>query len=152
MTAPMAETEEQRLAEAVGESLFERDRASQALGMTVDRIAPGLASVSMIVREDMLNGHQTCHGGLIFTLADSAFAFACNACNRATVALAAQISFTEPARLGDRLIATAIERSRTRRTGVYDVEVTSDDGRLIATFRGNAYETKGDVLTPPSDG
>ncbi|MGI9508609.1 MAG: hydroxyphenylacetyl-CoA thioesterase PaaI, partial [Geminicoccaceae bacterium] len=100
----------------------------------------------MTVTKDMLNGHQTCHGGLIFTLADSAFAFACNACNRVTVALGAQITFIEPARQGDRLIATATEQSRTRRTGVYDVEVISDDGRKIALFRGNSYETKGQVV------
>ncbi len=127
--------------------MYERDRASQALGMTVEAIGPGHARLHMTVREDMLNGHQTCHGGLIFSLADSAFAFACNACNRVTVALGAQVTFVEPAKLGDLLIADATERSRTRRTGVYDVEVTSGDGRTIALFRGNAYETKGSVLS-----
>ncbi len=125
--------------------MYAEDRASKALGMTVEAIGPGHARLHMTVREDMLNGHQTCHGGLIFALADSAFAFACNACNRVTVALGAQITFIEPARLGDLLIAEAKEQSRTRRTGVYDVEVVSGDGRKIALFRGNAYETKGSV-------
>ena len=142
----MAENERQRLAEAVGHGMYARDHASQALGMTVAAIGPGYARLRMTVRENMLNGHATCHGGLIFTLADSAFAFACNAYNRVTVALGAQITFIEPARQGDVLIAEAREQSRTRRTGVYDVEVTTQDGRKIAFFRGNAYETKGAVI------
>ncbi|MGI9420352.1 MAG: hydroxyphenylacetyl-CoA thioesterase PaaI [Geminicoccaceae bacterium] len=133
-------------AEQVAMEMYDRDRASQALGMIVESVASGHARLRMAVREDMLNGHDTCHGGLIFTLADSAFAFACNACNRVTVALAAQITFNEPARLGDVLIAEANERSRTRRTGIYDVDVTAEDGRKIALFRGNAYETKGNVI------
>jgi acyl-CoA thioesterase len=147
----MARSEEQRLAEDVGRDMYAQDRASQALGMNVEVIKPGHARLRMAVRENMLNGHETCHGGLIFTLADSAFAFACNACNRVTVALGAQITFIEPAKLGDILIAEATEQSRTRRTGVYDVEVTTEDGRKIALFRGNAYETKGNVVPPPKD-
>jgi acyl-CoA thioesterase len=133
-------------AQAVKESLYARDHASNMLGIQVDQIAPGFARCSMTVRRDMVNGHDTCHGGLIFTLADSAFAFACNACNRATVALGAQISFTAPARLGDVLVATATEQSRTRRTGVYDVRIVTRDGREIALFRGSSYETRGPVL------
>ena len=121
------------------------DKASRALGMTLEAIGPGHATLRMTVRDDMLNGHATCHGGLIFTLADSAFAFACNAYNRVTVAQGAQITFVNPAQLGDVLIAKAGEQSRTRRTGVYDVDVTTEDGRTIALFRGNAYETKGAV-------
>ncbi|MEM7043580.1 MAG: hydroxyphenylacetyl-CoA thioesterase PaaI [Pseudomonadota bacterium] len=142
----MADPKAQRLAEDVGRSMYARDRASNALGMSIEEIRPGYARLAMTVRDDMLNGHETCHGGLIFTLADSAFAFACNACNRVTVALGAQITFVEPGRLGDRLIAEAYEQSRTRRTGVYDVEVKSTDGRTVALFRGNAYETKGSVI------
>jgi acyl-CoA thioesterase len=140
-----AETDEQRLADEVGRVMYAQDKASRALGMTVEAIGPGHATLRMSVRDDMLNGHATCHGGLIFTLADSAFAFACNACNRVTVALGAQVTFVNPAKLGDVLIAEAKEQSRTRRTGVYDVEVTTEDGRTIALFRGNAYETKGTV-------
>lgn len=121
------------------------------LGIRVDDITPGFARCSMTVRQDMMNGHGSCHGGLIFTLADSAFAFACNACNRITVALGANITFTSPAVLGDVLIAIATEQSRTRRTGVYDVKVTTEDGRDIALFRGNAYETKGAVIKSDID-
>ncbi len=144
----MTDDDPEGLAVAVGRSLFEQDKASQALGMTIDVIEPGRAELRMPVRADMINGHGTCHGGLIFALADSAFAFACNACNRATVALAAQITFIEPARQGDVLVAVATERSRTRRTGLYDVDVLSEDGRKIALFRGNAYETSRNVIEP----
>ena len=144
----MSDEDDSKLAEDVGRGMYARDQASQALGMTVEAIGPGHARLLMVVREDMLNDHETCHGGLIFTLADSAFASACNACNRVTVALGAQIGFIAPARRGDRLIARATEQSRTRKTGVDDVEVTTADGRKIAPFRGNAYETKGSVVTP----
>jgi acyl-CoA thioesterase len=142
----MPDVDATQQAQAVKDSLYARDHASNMLGIQVDDIAPGFARCSMTVRQDMVNGHDTCHGGLIFTLADSAFAFACNACNRATVALGAQISFTAPARLGDVLVATATEQSRTRRTGVYDVKIVTRDGRDIALFRGNSYETKGSVV------
>lgn len=142
----MPDPDPQELAEAVRQGMYARDHASKALGIEVDEIGPSFARCSMTVRQDMVNGHDTCHGGLIFTLADSAFAFACNACNRTTVALAAQITFTAPARLGDLLVATATEQSRTRRTGVYDVTVETGDGREIALFRGNAFETSGTVV------
>lgn len=148
----MPNPDPQQLAEAVRQGMYARDHASKALGIRVDEIGPGFARCSMTIRRDMVNGHDTCHGGLIFTLADSAFAFACNACNRATVALAAQITFTAPARLGDRLVATATEQSRTRRTGVYDVKIETGDGRGIALFRGNAYETSGTVVDPDGGG
>jgi acyl-CoA thioesterase len=103
----------QSIADAVGSGMYERDRAAQALGITVEAIGPGLARCRMIVRDDMVQGHTTCHGGLTFTLADTAFAYACNACNRATVALGAEIAFLAPARAGDVLCATARERSRS---------------------------------------
>jgi acyl-CoA thioesterase len=102
----------------------------------------------MTVRDDMVQGHATCHGGLVFTLADTAFAYACNACNRVTVALGAEITFVAPAHAGDVLTATARERSRTGRTGVYDVEVTNAAGTLVALFRGTSYETRGTVIAP----
>jgi acyl-CoA thioesterase len=136
----------QRLAEAARDAMYARDQAAQALGITVEKVGPGFARCRMTVREEMLNGHGTCHGGLTFTLADTAFAYACNACNRATVALGAQITFIAPARGGDELIATASERSRSGRTGVYDVEVCRADGTTLALFRGNAYETRGVVV------
>jgi acyl-CoA thioesterase len=142
----------QRIADDVGTGMYERDRAAQALGITVEAIGPGLARCRMTVRDDMVQGHATCHGGLTFTLADTAFAYACNAYNRATVALGAEIAFLAPARAGDTLSATARERSRSGRTGIYDVEVTNGDGTLIALFRGTSYETRGEVVaTPASD-
>jgi acyl-CoA thioesterase len=138
----------QATAEAVREAMYRRDRAAQALGITVEAIGPGTAVCRMAVREDMLNGHATCHGGLIFTLADTAFAYACNAGNRSTVALTCQISYIAPARQGDVLIASAREQSRTGRTGVYDVEVRREDGVTVALFRGQAYEVRGAIVQP----
>ena len=138
----------QALAAAVGEGMYARDRAAQALGIELDAIEPGAAVCRMTVRDDMVQGHATCHGGLIFTLADTAFAYACNACNRVTVALGAEITFVAPARAGEVLIATARERSRSGRTGVYDVEVTNGAGMLVALFRGTSYEARGTVITP----
>ncbi len=136
----------QRLAEAVREAMYARDHTARALGITVEAIGPGFARCRMAVRQDMVNGHGSCHGGLTFTLADTAFAYACNACNRATVAQGAQISFIAPARQGDVLTASATEQSRAGRTGVYDVEVAKADGTLVALFRGTSYETRGPVL------
>ncbi|MFO1037180.1 MAG: hydroxyphenylacetyl-CoA thioesterase PaaI [Geminicoccaceae bacterium] len=134
------------LAHRVGREMFARDPASQAMGMTLLEIAPGSARLRMPVREDMLNGHGTCHGGIIFTFADSAFAFACNARNEVTVAQGAQISFVRPARGGDVLEAHAAEVTRAGRTGVYDVEVRDQKGHLIALFRGNSYRLQGHVV------
>jgi len=142
----LAERAGQRLAEAVRDGMYARDHAAQALAITVEAVGPGFARCRMTVRQDMVNGHDTCHGGLTFTLADAAFAYACNACNRATVALGAEISFLAPARLGDVLTATARERSRAGRTGVYDIEVTRADGTKVALFRGTSYETRGEVV------
>lgn len=110
-------TEAQQLAERVRAEMYQRDPAAQMLGIVVEAIGPGFARCRMTVRADMLNGHDTCHGGLTFSLADAAFAYACNAYNRVTVALGAQITFIAPARAGDVLIATAREQSRAARTG-----------------------------------
>jgi len=143
----MAERADPRqLAEAVRAAMYARDHTAQALGITVEEIGPGFARCRMVVRQDMVNGHDICHGGLTFTLADCAFAYACNAYDRVTVALGAQISFLAPARFGDVLLATAREQSRAGRTGVYDVEVSTADGRVVALFRGTSYETKGEVV------
>jgi acyl-CoA thioesterase len=138
----------QAIAEAVRTQMYGRDCAARALGITVEAIGPGSADCRMGVRDDMLNGHATCHGGLIFTLADTAFAYACNAGNRATVALTCQITFIAPARQGDVLRASAREQSRTGRTGVYDVEVRRADGAIVALFRGQAYEVRGAIVQP----
>ena len=100
----------------------------------------------MTVREDMVNGHELCHGGLIFTLADSAFAFACNTYDAVTVASAASVEFLLPARLGDELTAIAEERSRSKRTGVYDVAVRNQQGDCVALFRGRSHELGGSVI------
>jgi acyl-CoA thioesterase len=138
----------QATAEAVREGMYRRDRAAQLLGITVEAISPGTSICRMLVREDMLNGHATCHGGLIFTLADTAFAYACNACNRTTVALSCQVTFIAPAHQGDVLTARAGEQSRSGRTGVYDVEVRRADGTVLALFRGQAYEIRGAIVQP----
>jgi acyl-CoA thioesterase len=138
--------EAQALAERVALAMYARDRASQALGMHIVRVGAGHAELSMRVRADMLNGHLTCHGGFIFSLADSAFAFACNSYNLTTVASGCTIEFVAPARENDVLTAVAQERSVSGRTGVYDIEVTNQDGAAIAFFRGKSYRIKGHVL------
>ncbi len=136
----------QDLAEAVGAAMWSRDHATQALGMRLDAIAPGRAVLSMPVRRDMVNGHAICHGGLIFTLADSAFAYACNSYNHNTVASACHIDFLAPAREGEVLEAEAIERSLAGRTGVYDITVRVQGGRTVALFRGKSYRIGGEVI------
>jgi acyl-CoA thioesterase len=114
--------------------------------MRIVRVGAGHAELSMRVRADMLNGHLTCHGGFIFSLADSAFAFACNSYNLTTVASGCTIEFVAPARENDVLTAVAQERSVSGRTGVYDIEVSNQDGAAIAFFRGKSYRIKGHVL------
>ncbi len=136
----------QALAEQVALSMYERDTASQALGIRILRVAPGHAELTMTVRADMLNGHEICHGGFIFTLADSSFAYACNSYNLNTVASGCAIDFLAPAREGDVLVAVAQERSISGRTGVYDIEVKSEAGVKIALFRGKSYRIKGHVV------
>ncbi|CAA9404822.1 hydroxyphenylacetyl-CoA thioesterase PaaI [uncultured Nocardioides sp.] len=121
--------------------MWDGDRASRALGMTLVSVSPGRAEVSMPVREDMVNGHAIGHGGLTFTLADSAFAFACNSHGPVTVAHSASIRFHAPVRLGEVLTAVAVEREREGRRGVYDVDVHAGD-RLVATFEGHATQTR----------
>ena len=136
----------QALAEAVAEAMWSRDRAAQALGMRIDSVAPGRATLSMPVRRDMVNGHHICHGGLIFSLADTAFAYACNAYNLNTVASGCNIDFVAPGKEGDTLQATAVERSRSGRTGVYDVTVRDSAGKDLALFRGKSYRIAGEVI------
>jgi len=138
--------EAQALAERVARAMLERDHASQKLGMHIGKVAPGRAEVTMAVRPDMLNGHAICHGGFIFTLADSAFAYACNSYNLSTVASGCAIDFVAPAREGDVLTARAHERSVAGRTGVYDIEVVNQRGETIALFRGKSYRIKGHVI------
>ena len=136
----------QALAEAAAAAMYERDEATQALGMKIERVAPGYARLTMQVRKYMLNGHKTCHGGFIFALADSAFAFSCNSYNRNTVAAGCSIEYLVPGREGDVLTAEAVEQVRSGKTGVYDVAITNQDGVRVALFRGKSHEIKGEVL------
>jgi len=118
------------------QALYARDLAAQALGIEILDVAPGAVRVAMVVRPDMLNGHGTCHGGMLFALADTAFAFACNSYGEAMVAAGASIEFLAGAARGERLIATASETSRSARHGIYDVAVARTSGELVAHFRG----------------
>jgi acyl-CoA thioesterase len=135
----------EEIARRSAEAMWAGDRASQSLGMTLDAVGPGTATLSMTLRDDMVNGHAIGHGGLTFTLADSAFAFACNSYNRTTVAAGAEIRFRRPTRLGDRLVATATERDRDGRDGVYDVLVTVGD-EVVAEFVGRSREIGGTLF------
>ena len=136
----------QELAEAVRDAMWRDDRASKALGMEVRAIGPGTATLTMRVLEDMLNGHDICHGGLVSTLADSCFAFACNAYNELTVASGFDVNLVAAARLGDVLTASAVELSKTGRTGVYDISVVNQRGAAVAAFRGRSYSVKGKAV------
>jgi acyl-CoA thioesterase len=136
----------QSRAERAANALFSRDSASQSLGMRLLDVAPGRARVAMRVTATMLNGHGSCHGGIVFALADSAFALACNSHNDSTVAAAASIDFLSAAREGDELAAAATELWRTRRNGIYEVLVTNGDGERVALFRGRSYRIEGRVM------
>jgi acyl-CoA thioesterase len=133
----------QQIADKVREGMFVNDRASKWLGMQILEVTPGRAVLTMTVRDQMLNGHDICHGGLITTLADSAFAFACNSYNELTVASGFAVDLLAPGRLGDVLTATCVEVSKAGRTGVYDCEVSNQKGQRIAVFRGRSYTIKG---------
>jgi acyl-CoA thioesterase len=126
--------------------MWARDRASQALGMALEEVRPGFARVRMAVRPDMINGHGTCHGGIIFALADSAFAFACNSRDVVTVASSCAIEFLAPVSEGDELVAEAQERALQGRNGVYDVDIRRAGAELVAIFRGRSAATRGRVL------
>lgn len=139
------ETPAQR-AEKIAAEMLKNDRASQHLAIRLDKIDEGTAVVSMVVRDDMLNGFDICHGGVIFTLADTAFACACNSRNRKTVALACTINFIVAGRAGDVLTAYAREVSLAGRTGVYDITVKNQTGTVMAEFRGTSYGTSSTIL------
>src|SRR6202158_1392957 len=144
--APLTSGEAQSLAERVAAEMFARDSASQAMGMRISKVGPGRSELTMTVRADMLNGHATCHGGFIFTLADSAFAFACNSANLTTVASGCCIDFITPARENDVLTAIGEERCLSGRNGVSDIEVRNQRGETIALFRGKSHRIKGHVI------
>ena len=146
LATPVVPTEPQALAEAVATAMWARDRAANALGMRINEVRQGYARLSMPVRGDMVNGHHICHGGLIFTLADTAFAYACNSYNKNTVASACHIDFLAPGKEGDTLAAEAVEMSASGRTGVYDVTVRDSAGKTVALFRGKSYRISGEVI------
>ena len=141
----------QALAEACGRAMWARDHASQALGMRLDAIGPGRAVLEMQVRVDMLNGHGSCHGGFIFALADSCFAFACNSYGEVCVAAGCQIDYLAPARAGELLRAEGVECARSGRSGVYDVRVSNEAGQTVALMRGRSRRIEGSVIAPTEE-
>lgn len=140
-------TDPHQLAQAVTLAMQSNDDASRFLGIEILLSQAGYAELGMTVKKEMTNGHDVCHGGFIFTLADSAFAYACNSSNKVTLASGCSIEFLSPAHIGDRLSAYARERSRSGRTGVYDVEIKNQKGDLIALFRGKSYQIKGQIIS-----
>lgn len=142
----MNESEGKALAQRVAAAMMSRDRASRGLGIVIEDIGPGYARLTMTVRPDMLNGHDICHGGFMFTLADSAFAFACNSRNESTVAAGCSIEFLRPVREGEKLRAEAREQVLSGRTGIYDIAVLDEARQPVAMFRGKSARIKGEVI------
>ena len=143
----MSMTPEQRAIQ-VGQTLFANDVAStQTMGMELLSVEPGRAQMRMVVRPRHLNGHQICHGGFIFTLADSTFAFACNSHNRNTVAAGCSIEFLKPAHAGDLLTCEGVEQMLQGRHGIYDMTVTNQKGEVVAMFRGKSAQISGYVFS-----
>lgn len=134
------------LARATAQAMYEADACSRAFGMEIAEVRAGYARLRMHVRPEFLNGHQTCHGGIIFTLADSTFAFACNSYNLNTVAAGCSIEFLRPVHGDDVLTAEAIEQARAGRHGIYDIRVTNQTGETVAMFRGKSAQIKGTVI------
>lgn len=149
-TAAKDRSDADALARRCAEALWSNDKASQALGMQIISVGEGHSEVRMVVREDMLSGHELVHGGIVFTLADSAFAFACNSHNQAAYAMSCTIDFVRPAVLGDELTARAEERSHTRSSGVYEITVSNQHDKVIAHFRGRSF-TRGEPLIKPEE-
>ncbi len=148
MKSPGADPDSQRIAELSAQALFAGDHASRNLGFGIEEVRPGFARLRMTVRTDMVNGHGICHGGIVFALADSAFAVACNTYNAVTVAAAASIDFLAPARASEELIAEAREIWRSRRSGIYEVSVSNQRGETIALFRGRSHCIGGQIVPP----
>lgn len=135
-----------QLARATAQAMYEADACSRALGLELLEVRPGYASMRMQVRPDFLNGHQICHGGLIFTLADSTFAFACNSYNINTVASGCSIEFLRPVPGGEELTAEAVEQTLSGRNGIYDIRITNRAGETVAMFRGKSAQIRGTVI------
>ena len=147
MNAPLSDAEARELARRVGESMYAADEASKStLGMKLLACEPGRAVMEMPVRALHLNGHRICHGGFIFTLSDSTFAYACNSRNHATVANGCSIEFLRPAHEGDVLTAEGVEQSLSGRHGVYDIRVSNQKGQTVALFRGKSTQISGTVI------
>jgi len=135
-----------KLARACAEQMWADDSASKGLGMQLISVEPGRSVLAMTITDTMVNGHNIAHGGFIFTLADSAFAFACNTYNQRAVAQHCAVTFIAPGKLGDRLTARAVEKQRFGRSGIYDITVTREDGAVIAEFRGHSRTIEGEIL------
>jgi acyl-CoA thioesterase len=149
--APSYDADPQAVAEAVRARMYAEDSATRSLGIAIEAIGPGTSRATMLVRAEMLNGHRTCHGGFITTLADSAFAFACNSRNQVTVAAGLVVEFLAPAHEGDRLVAEAHEVTLTGVTGVYDIAVSNQHGRKVAVMRGRSHALRGRHVVDASD-
>jgi acyl-CoA thioesterase len=147
MKSGAPEPDAQRVAEASAQALFANDHASRNLGIGVEEVRPGFALLRMTVRADMVNGHGMCHGGIVFALADSAFAVACNTYNEVTVAAAASIDFLASARVNDELTAEARELWRSKRSGIYEISVSNQRGETIALFRGRSHCIGGPIAS-----
>ncbi len=145
-TRPATSLDPHALARACADRMWADDRASQALGMKIEHIAPGEARISMPIRRDMTNGHGICHGGFMFTLADSTFAFACNTYNQRTVAQQCAVTFIRAVKEGEILTAHAVERLRSGRSGIYDVTVRDSRNVVVAEFRGHSRTIAGELL------
>lgn len=148
-TIPAPHMTPEALARATGEAMYSTDRCSQWLGIRLLEVRPGAARMRMAVRDEFLNGHGICHGGLIFTLADSTFAFACNSHNNNTVAAGCTIEYLRPVHGDDELTAEATEQTLSGRHGIYDIRVTNRAGDVVAMFRGKSTQIKGHLV--PTD-
>ncbi|MEP7246801.1 MAG: hydroxyphenylacetyl-CoA thioesterase PaaI [Gammaproteobacteria bacterium] len=150
-SAPAPQAAAQHLAERTARAMYEGDAATRGLGIEIVEVRPGFIRATMLVRPEMVNGHGVCHGGYLFTFADSAFAFCCNSFNAVTVAAGATIDFVAPGYEGDRLTATATQLWRAGKTGLYDITVTNQHGAAVALFRGRSYQLKGQVVPDPEN-
>jgi acyl-CoA thioesterase len=145
-TPDLAAMTPDELAQATAQAMYEADACARALGIEILEVRAGYARLSMAVRPEFLNGHQICHGGLIFTLSDTAFAYACNSYNVNTVAAGCSIEFLRPVQPDEVLTAEAVEQILSGRNGVYDIAVTNRAGETVALFRGKSAQIRGNVI------